>query len=221
MFKNFCKNKYKKGMTLVELMVVIAILMILSSVTIFNSSNLNSHTTTQNLSDDIALSIRKAQSYAIGVHGTTSGTFDYGYGVNFTTNAPTNIKNESSSKSFILFTDIDGDGAYDHDSSGSCGTPTATNECLEILNITSPDKVSAISFGLAGREDPKPADADSSFDVVFKRPNPEPTFCYRNNTHSPCGGEKIYYLKVEVSNTKNQGVTKTIIVSNNGQISVD
>ena len=61
MFKRLNKNKYNRGMTLVELIVVLAIFMIILGLTIFDYSSFKSTTTIQNLADDIALTIRKAQ----------------------------------------------------------------------------------------------------------------------------------------------------------------
>lgn len=220
MFKNFHKNKYNKGMTLIELLVVIFIFMVISSITIFSYGKFNSSLSLQNLADDIALSARRAQGFAIGVRGYDN-SFSEGYGIHFSTNPDISNLSAGSNKSFVLFANIYNDKTYNHDTSGKCGTPTSTNECLEILNITSSDKISGFSVENNGFEVPIP---DGTLDVFFKRPNPEPVFCVRKNSLNPnfdCDyGVNVSYVKIRVTNDQNPGVFKTIMISNNGQISV-
>jgi prepilin-type N-terminal cleavage/methylation domain-containing protein len=219
MFKNFHKNKYNSGpastqggVTLIELMVVIVIFVIMSGVVLFNYSQFRSSTSIQNLADDIALSIRKAQSYAIGVRGS-SGAFNFGYGVHFTT-ADSTSENAGSNKSFVLFANIDNDNKYD--SSSQCGNPTSGNECLEVLNITSADEISEISVRVNGEKNVR-----DTLDIFFKRPNPEPTFCARNGPSDACiFSNDISSIEIKISNDSDLGVYKTITIWNNGQISV-
>jgi prepilin-type N-terminal cleavage/methylation domain-containing protein len=100
-FDVYFKNK-KAGVTLIELMVVISIFAIISATVIVDYRSFSSSISTQNLADDIALSIRKAQGYAIGVRGYNN-IFN-GYGIHFALD----IKDVEgpyycSSKLFILF----------------------------------------------------------------------------------------------------------------------
>lgn len=200
--KIFHKNKCHKGFTLVELMVVISIFAILSSIMVFNYGSFKSSLSIQNLADDISLSIRKAQGYAIGVH-SSNNSFISGYGVHFST---------AENKSFILFANLDNNTEYNN--SSGCGNPTSNNECLEVLNITSSDKISAIS--VIGNGSPQTAD---TLDIFFKRPQPEPTFCARINGSSTCIlGTSVSFVKITISN--DNGIFKIITISNVGQISV-
>lgn len=222
MFKNFHKNKYNSGsarpsysggVTLIELLVVIFIFMVISSITIFSYGKFNSSLSLQNLADDIALSVRRAQGYAIGVRGY-GNSFNEGYGVHFTT-ADSTSGNTGSKKSFVLFSNIKNNDKYDYDISSLCGAPTSDNECLEIFKITSYDKISEIS--VIGNED----HTADTLDIFFKRPKPEPTFCARNNgdSNSDCNfGINVSSVKITISN--DNGVFKIITISNVGQISV-
>lgn len=219
MLKFSSKNKYTSGMTLIELIVVISIMAILSGISIFSYSTFNSHTTTQNLSDDIALSIRKAQGYAIGARSLNS-IFTYGYGVHFTTNTQSNNSNAGSIKSFILFTDIKENKIYNHSSGdNTCGSPSVTNECLEILNITSQDQISEIKYKIQNHL--YTLNNDENLDIVFKRPNSEPTLSCFNNSGNSCKNGTISYVQIIVSSIKNQNVLRTITIFNNGQIGVN
>ena len=212
------KNKYNSGITILELLVVISILIIISGITIFNYSKFKSSTTLQNLADDVALSVRRVQGYAIGVRGYNDN-FNSAYGIHFTTN-PTNSGFEGSNKSIVLFVDVNDDGKYE--SGDKCGTPDLSNECLEVLNITSSDQVANVYIN-RGRDDIL-VSKGSSVDILFKRPNPEPYFCYNtvDGYSSDCTamGSDVSFVKIEISNPQSYDVYKTIIIHNNGQISI-
>ena len=141
----FNLNKIK-GFTLVELMVVVSIFAIVTSISIYNYSNFNSSLSIQNLADDIALTVRRAQSFAIGVRGY-GGSFNEGYGIHFSSN-PNTKDYEGSNTSFVLFSDmgINQNKKYDYSSDGSCGEPTLNNECIEVLSIKSADEIKAIYY---------------------------------------------------------------------------
>jgi len=218
------KNFYTAGTSLVELMVVIFIFTIITGVTIFNYGKFNSSISIQNLADDIALSIRRAQGYAIGVRGYGS-SFSGGYGVHFSPKMLVSGQEyKGSNKSFVLFTDLGltQNKKYDYPSSFSgCGTPVSGNECIEILNILGTDAISAIIVSEGSTSTPVPV--DGSVEILFYRPNPEPFFCYRSNVaYSSCDlSTSITSVKIEILNTRNgETTTKSVVVSNNGQISV-
>lgn len=223
MFKKLHKIKYNKksarlnysgGVTLVELLVVIFIFVVISTTTIFSYGKFNSSLSIQNLADDIALSVRKAQGYAIGVRGY-GGLFTEGYGVHFTTNTSVSDLSAGSSKSFILFADLDDDKQYDHTTTGLCGAPEEGNECLELLSISSADNISEIYLN----NNTYPIDDTDTIDLIFKRPNPEPSFCYRGEGIGACDFD-ISNIKVNISTDIDPTIHKVITISNNGQISV-
>ena len=108
-FKKKLNNQRQKGMTLIELLVALVIFSIITGIVLFNYGDFNASLTMQNLADDIALTVRRAQSYAIGVRGR-EGSFQVGYGVHFgvTPYDPTekeadNVLYQGSNKSFILY----------------------------------------------------------------------------------------------------------------------
>lgn len=244
MNKNLYENKHNSepvsscsrqgGVTLVELMVVIFIFILMSGVILFNYGKFRSSTSIQNLADDIALSIRKAQSYAIGVRGSDS-VFDLGYGIHFSLNSVTEYY-AGSNKLFVLFADVNPNNTYDYVSgSETCSKPISKNECLEALGITSADQITSIFLGISDKD--QSIGGKDSLDIVFNRPNPEPIFCYRkDNSGGGLGGPKeagdggeqssscekvtISYVKILISNIADNTIAKTITVWNNGQISV-
>jgi len=213
MSKIFNKNKYNsdliismnKGLTIIELLVVVSIFMIITGITVFNYNSFNSSISTQNLADDIALTIRKAQGYAIGVRGLGVNKFDYGYGIHFTTNNSNSSLKSGSSTSFILFTDINDNKVYDYSEDIECGTFENGDECVEVLNIKSADEIKEILVN---------STLEDSVDILFKRPKPEPNF-YING-----GIEPATSVDIKVSGPDLSSATKFIKVSNTGQISV-
>lgn len=216
---NFKFSSYQSGMTLVELIVVLIIFVIVTGLTIFDYKNFRTNISIQNLANDISLSIRKAQSYAIGAR-VTGVTFNNGYGVHFTSN-PTATALSGSNKSFIIF--VDGiispfipDKIYTYNLAYPvCGV---TNECSELLTITTTDKIEAIYINGSTLIEPT-----SSLDISFLRPNPDAKFCYRTIADNLyCDATPITNAKIQISNgaTGTDKRTKTITIWNTGQISV-
>ena len=218
MKKNLYKNKYNKGhanrqagMTLVELMVVLAIFLIVAGLTIFDYGRFRSSVSLQNLSDDVALSIRRAQNYAIGVRNSSS-SFANGYGIHFNTALPVSgDARAGSSKRFIIFNDLNANKRYDYPGSSSalCNATTLQDgdECIDMLNITTDDIIYQIC--------PNGLNCGSgNVCITFIRPNPDATICINGDCSS--------YSNVGIVVKNNQtGNTKTISVSSIGQISIE
>jgi len=230
MINKLSKVKFKKGVTLIELLVVIAILGIISATTLVSYSKFKSSMSLQNLVDDIALSIRKAQGYAIGVHNIRSD-FDVGYGVDFRVGSSGfgggSVNTVGTSKSFTIFANLDRDTNFDTDASNDCGTPSSENECLEKLTITSGDQISKLTYALVLRNGVlrEYTIRNGIIDIFFNRPNPEPFLCYKTNPNQTGCNESndtgLYYVIIQVSNPNNPGVYKKVTIWNNGQISVN
>ncbi len=228
MFKNFHKNKYNGGVTMIELLVVIFIFMVISGITIFDYGKFKSSQSVQNVADDIALSVRKAQGYAIGVHSATTGSFDVGYGAHFTLKT-TAVGNQYSgtNKSFVLFADM-GDAStttqdkmYNYNNA-TCGTSSIGNECIESLTISGTDKIKGMRYYVSGAWVDVTSTVDGTLDIVFKRPNPEPIFCYKTTvSKTSCDAKAgISAVEIIISSGTVPETNKTITISNSGQISV-
>ncbi len=95
----------KSGFTLVEMLVVVAIFTIISAVALFNQTKFSSDMVITNLAYEIALEVRQAQTYGIGVRNSSNdaSNFQYGYGVHF---GPDTVHPGSSpTNSFSFFAD--------------------------------------------------------------------------------------------------------------------
>ena len=126
-------------MTLLELLVVLAIFGILSTVVIFNYGNFQSEIYIKNLASDIALQVVTAQKSAVsGLLPSQSYSLGWkpSYGVYFSTVSSLGADN----KDFIYFTDLNSDGKFD---GSSC--PATTGECISKYTITNNNSISNIS----------------------------------------------------------------------------
>ena len=218
----FKKIDYIKGMTLVELLVCLSIFVIVTGLTMFDYGSFRSNISIQNLASDISLTIRKAQSYAIGAR-KAGDAFNNGFGVHFTLGSSNGNPLSGSSKSFIMFSDLDNLKTYNIPNQDAiCGD---NNECNEVLNIDGNDIISGISYDTSNSSDINLLNGES-IDISFKRPNPYATFYVIYSDGNPKNTYPISRVTITISNglDPNSGDpkyrSKTIIVSNTGQISV-
>lgn len=205
------------GMTLVEMTVVISIVALVSAVIVFNYSNFKNNVTIRGLSQDIALSVRKAQTYATSVQsidGSGGSTANIpGFGISFAADLATSPDAATpSKKQFVLFADMDGDEKYDGGT--SCGSPGTNDECVESFSIQSADRIIDLCYEDG---DPTPTCVtDKEFDIVFKRPAPDAYICVRDA--GGCVPPPAYAIVVVQAVS---GAHKEIHIWNTGQISVE
>ncbi len=160
MFEFVKKKKKNGGMTYVELIVVLSIFGIMSSIVMFNYNDFQAKVDIKNLANDIALEIVKAQKSAMGGKLPPQAQVQYllannpdwkpSYGVYFDTSS-------SGQKSFDYFVDLDGDKALND---FSC---SGNNECLAKIDITKGNfvsKIEAVPFAHIDR-----------LSIIFTRPD--------------------------------------------------
>ena len=186
-----------RGFTLVELLVVTGIIVIVTSIVLVNNNRFGGVVQLENLTYDIALTIRQAQVYGISVQGCDPNvieacagvnSFRFGYGMHFDVNDP---------QHYELFADADEDGAY----SVSENVPPSP------YTIRSGYKLHRLCV-------PQGADADSCIpvsqvDVVFHRPEPDALI----NNNVAIESARIVLISP-------RGDIMSVVVENNGQISV-
>lgn len=210
------KLPYNKGLTLIELMVVISIFLVITTTVIFNYGTFNSNVSLQNLTDDIALSIRKAQGFAIGARAI-GDKFTYSYGMHFSVDKNPIGSLSGSNKSFLMFSVLTSDTKKYTDTSNMndiCGN-NGSNQCIELFNITSADMIKKIDIdGITKTQ--------GSIDIVFTRPNTRAAFCYRASMGSSCD-TTASRVDIIISNGQTEvgkEKIKTISIQNTGQISI-
>lgn len=173
-FYHTVKNK-KRGFTLIEMIVVLALIITLTAIILFNNAKLNSAVLVSNTAYEIGLIVRESQIAGLGVKasnisapggGPTQG-FTSSHGVHIDMNVPTEI---------MLFADSNNDKIYDsmgleitqQYKFGNKRSGTILAICGKLSNSSGSCSTTNTSFiGV------------TSADIVFTRPNPEALFKIR------------------------------------------
>lgn len=193
-----------RGFTLVELVVVISIMLVLTSIFLIRQQQFNSSTLLRSLAYSVGLTVRQAQLYGTSIRENVSGAFDAGnaakaYGVYFASASPS---------SYILFADVNNNGAYD------------AGESVQAFTINTGYTISKFCATAGGvQQCTNSATPLTYLTMLFRRPNPDSCFA-TNLSASACqiGAASVYssaYVQI-----KNGTVTRSINVTLTGQISV-
>lgn len=205
-------RKPVRGFTLVELLVVLAIIIVIMGVVLSSQNSFNKTLILANTAYDVALSLRDAETFGLGSRVTMSGASNVGYGLHFQKSTP---------GIFTLFSDTNSArGSADNchpvaDSSspnarpGNCVYDAALSE--KVLDYTLGNGITvtnmcAFSSGAWSCS----SGSVTSLDIVFSRPDSNP-FMSMNGTYSssfpvtaacltvssPQGGSR--FIKVEIS----------------------
>jgi len=193
----------RQGFTLVELIVVSAIILLITGFVMFQQAKFNSATLMRSLTYSVALSMRQAQVYGTSVR-EFSGAFAPGYGVYIPASGV-------SANTYYLFADIvpagAGNGAYDNSTEA---LPTFTLGKGYVIG-----SICAVTIGGSA------CTAVSSLTVFFRRPNPDA--CISTNlAPGACapGASAVYSSAyIQLMSTGNSN-TRSVKVSNTGQIAV-
>ncbi len=209
----------QEGMTLIELIVVLAIVGVVAGVLVFNYANFRTTVTLRSLSQEIALSVRKAQTYATsvraidGLSGTDTASFP-AYGIAFSidpASGPDEAAEPSSSR-FVLFADVSDGGFADsiYNKGDECGAPEEDSECVESFGITTPDRVVRLETENGLNVEP----IDGEVDIIFNRPAPDATICMVS------GGACLPISNLRIVIQSQAGQERVVTIWNTGQISV-
>lgn len=178
------------GFTLPELIVSIAIMMLIMGSILFNYRKFDSDITLTDLTFDVALSVRKAQSYGIGVQGASDSKFNYPYGVRF-----------GSESQYFIFSDRSDPLNRVYDSA----------EDIQEITYTIQGKYK-ISGWCVSNDRTTVNCSVSAVDISFKRPDPDATII--------ADGVQYNYAIIKVALKSDPTAEREIIISSAGQISV-
>ncbi|OGI63316.1 hypothetical protein A2818_01215 [Candidatus Nomurabacteria bacterium RIFCSPHIGHO2_01_FULL_40_12] len=143
--KEYKRIKKNGGMTYTEIIVVLSIFSVMTSIVLFNYGEFQAKVDIKNLASDIALKIVEAQKASLSGKLppsaqqsliTSPSTWKPSYGIY--------INPVSDNKSFIYFTDIDQDGNFNDP---NCLPNT---ECLDKIIITKGNSISNIDVFYQG-----------------------------------------------------------------------
>lgn len=160
------RRQASRGFTMIEMMIVVAIVGIMTSIVVWNYGDFRSGIIVTNMAYEVATSIREAQLYGLGVRGAAQegGGYDYGgtYGAIFHTGQTV----------YQVFRDENQDGLC----GDGCACAGGTGECVEQVGML--QNVAVAQVCAASNVDSQAtllascADKDT-LSVSFTRPQPE------------------------------------------------
>jgi prepilin-type N-terminal cleavage/methylation domain-containing protein len=231
--KNYIKayptESYRRGFTLVELLVTISIFVILTGVVLFSQSKFDSTILLTNLAYDTALTIRQAQTYGVNVKESFNpfvvggGSAFNSYGVYFDNCALTNPGCGETNKSFILFTDL-GNYIWTLFADDPLGCNQAAG-CVNRYSIKRGNYISRLCVSDVSNEACPDIEANKvnslgdpaiglrELFIEFKRPNPE-ALIYANRDSNHAFAIATIFL------SSPGGGTRQVRVQKNGLIEV-
>lgn len=192
-----------RGYSLVELMVVLAIIATLLTVVITNQSQFNKTMTLSSTAYDIALTVRSAQTFGLGSRGAVASG-KAGYGVHFS---------RDEQDTFILFQDTDppvGSDASPDAVPGDYVYTSLSDAVEQTYAIGNGIKITDFCASTAGVWECASATL-TSLDIVFKRPNPD-VYVSTNGSFAP--SVTLVCLKLSAPS----GESRFVTVGSAGQI---
>ena len=185
----------KRGFTLIEMLVVTAIMILISGLLLASNSRFGGTVQLESLAYDIGLSIRQAQVYGISVRQFSPGVYTAGYGMHFEMRSPT---------AYVLFGDaVSANGLYD------------TGELVTSTLISSGYSIKQLCVTKTGNAEDCTV---TKVDLLFKRPEPHAFISANSLSCTLLAGPCQESARIVVQSPRND--TMSIIVAVSGQISV-
>jgi prepilin-type N-terminal cleavage/methylation domain-containing protein len=190
-----------RGFTLVELVVVVAIFAFMTTIVISNYGSFRNQSDLSDLSYQLALTIREAQSYGISAQAF-DGSFDTPYGIYISSDNPTAL---------YLFADANLDRQYE------------ANELVSLFSLNNGNSIMDFSVTNGGQTWSQSGGSLSSLYIFFKRPNPDA--CIMTNLdENDCQivGDSLVggYQGATIILRDQNGDTNSISINSTGQVSI-
>ncbi|MEN9852338.1 MAG: hypothetical protein RI996_281 [Candidatus Parcubacteria bacterium] len=229
MNKNKNTIKEKKGFTLVEMLVTVAVFSVVSGLTLANYPKFNSQTAITGLAQQIAIAIREAQVYGVAVRNSSSTASVISqniypaYGIFFGTPIiGTTYGNETSYS--IFFDKVIRTGPAPYFRPLGDNFFTDVSELVQTTRINNGSTI--ISICGVSYSTPTVCTPATAVNIVFRRPNPDAiiNIVTSNSSWSSWSGAAptlIDCSRVDITiRSKDQTQTKVIQVFSTGQINV-
>lgn len=201
---------YKKGFSLIELIVSLGVVLTILSVIVFNQSKYLDSAALSNLAQELGSNVFQTQAYGIAVKELTPGSsnFSTAYGV------AVSILSSGSPANYLLYADRNANKFYD--GSWVCNTG-GTSECLEKVELDRGNFIDSIcAVRVSG------ADQCSNIgrvDISFVRPNTEAELTFFNTSGQLYIPPNLKGVKIILKSPA--GLTRSVTVYTSGQVSVE
>lgn len=215
-----CARRLSAGFTLVEMTIVLAIILVITSIMLTNQTSFNKSLLITNTAYDIALSLRNAQTYGLSSRaaGAVANT---GYGIHFERAAP---------GAFTLFADLyptasasspchpAGDPTSPAAQPGDCAYEAGQNERVLTYGLGNGVTIGDFCAYSGGTWACATSGSASlaSLDIIFSRPNPDP-FMSVNGAYAASFPVTAACITV----TSPQGGARYVSVAATGEISAN
>jgi len=201
----FVPSQAARGFTLIEMLVVLAIIVVLTAIILFGQVNFNRTLSLNNAAYDIALSIRQAQSYGLSSQAF-GGVNNPGYGVYFYAPVP--------ETSYVLFADTSPTVAANAQPDARPGNGIYNSSTELVQNYTLNNGFTIRAFCAYSSSHGKVctgADGLTALSITFSRPNTETSVKGKTTTWST-------YTNGCVELVSANGDTRYVSVSRAGQV---
>jgi prepilin-type N-terminal cleavage/methylation domain-containing protein len=199
-------HSFKKGFSLVELLVSLGIMGVLLSVIVFNQKSYTEAALITNVADNLGLTIAQAQTYGLAVKQRAPNTADFtnGYGVSLST------LEDGGEEGFIFFYDVNNSQYYDG------GWPCGVAECLEKMEFLGENYIE--DFCILRTQGANQCGTTSRVDISFRRPEPDARILFFNSGGNTFTVPNMSGVKITLRSAS--GLRKYVTVYTTGQISV-
>ncbi len=202
-------GKSLTGFTLIELMVVLGIILILTTVVLINYRTGNQQLALARSAHKLAQDIRRAQEMTMSSReeGSCPSGFEGSYGIRFSRLAA----QYPGPKSYVLFADCDNNREYDPPPG-----PPAPDIVIEEVEFDQGLKVDRIKYWHIGPNEWRPNGVgEPTIDIIFSPPDPERSIFTANAAYNNAPAHKI------IIKTEDDQFFRCIYINKAGLIYVD
>ena len=222
----FCNQQnnqsiYKSAFSLVEILIVLALLFIMTGISLNNYDRFGREVELENAAYELALTVRQAQFFGINRSEQFGATFDnpQPYGIFFDLDG---FEQGMSDQSFVMFIDNNLDRQFAENDNNLGGNELCnenpSDECISLFTFNRSVFISSICMGADELSCTDLGSIGSGVRVAhisFKRPNPDAEILHDNNT------TPYAYARITLSSPVAEIPSKSISIGAAGLISID
>ena len=217
------KKNNKNGFTLVEVLIVMALLFIMTGLSLANYNRFGREVELENAAYELALTIRQAQFFGINRSEQFGGATNFDnpqpYGIYF--NLVNNDEEGITDQKFMMFVDQDNDRRFDESNgtgAGSC-ISNSSDECINIYEFNRANFIHEICVGTSASDcndiDGLGTLGNRTMMVSFKRPDPDAAI-YIDGVVTP-----FAYARITLRAPADTISDKSVSIGAAGLISID